>query len=698
MSLSAFGDAPDTDPANGLLTIIISPEWRDIDLQRTPSTVNVLTGPQLDTADVNNTQQLQYRVPGMVFRANSGIGEPYLRGIGGTIPASGNSGVSTFIDGVYQTRASQALQELYDIERVEVIKGPHGVHLGRNVVGGAISILTRDPVPYREACTDVLYGTENQRLLRGTYNQHISDTGVSFRLSGTLNDRDGYTRNVYLDKDLDNRDYYALRGKLRYRPSGRLDMVFSAAHSREDDTSNLISQPDPGTGVNGGILLGGIVPDNPRKVTDNVDESQDIGNGLYSARISWHSDKLDARSLTAWQETDLNNAIDLDGTNVDFSSNFPTSDSHAISQEFRLGSPRDQRLSWVAGVFYLHEDASQALDARLPLAGIRNNPDSDTRNTSYAAFGELGYAITPAWQGSAGLRYSYDASRLDLEQTITDPGGITRFTSKQEDHWDALTPELDIRYTPDPDTLYYAGIARGYKAGGYNAFAIQPAYDPEFLLAYEAGIKVTYPRRQLRVNSALFYYDYEDMQLQTLPPDAPPGTLPIITNAGRASVRGLDLQAWYQPLWNLELTAGLTLLDARFDSFESVDPNNPATDPDRAGDPLPNAPDVSLLLGGGYRWLVPHYGEIKLSLDYRYQSAVYYNPYKDAAVRQDAYRLVSASLGFNDRSNHWYAALYGDNLTDALYARNIIRLDPVAGTTRFWGAPRTFGLRIGYRL
>lgn len=704
VAFPVFPESVEDNPVYSLPTIVITPEWREVDLQRDPSTVNMLSGQQLDAANIDNARELQYALPGLAFSSSPGVGVPYLRGVGGVVSAAGGSSVSTFVDGVYMSRVGQSLQELFDIDRIEVIKGPRGVHLGRNVVGGALSIITQDPRPYREAYADALYGSRNQRQLRGAINLPIPDSDLSFRLAGTMTKRDGYSRDVSRGEDLDDKDYYAWRGKLRYRPSADLDIILSAARSRQDDTSGLAKQPDPDVGVNGGILLGGVVFDNPHKVTRSLDENQNIKNGLYSAKILWNTGALDVQSLTAYQDRDLEMAIDLDGTDADFASNFPASNAHAVSQEFRVGSKQDRDFTWVAGVYYLYEDASQELDVRFPLTAVQNRPESDTRNTSWAAFGELAYSFTPAWQGRAGLRYSYDESKLDLEQTIADPFGVTgpagtsTARSKLEDHWDAVTPEFGVTFTPSQNTLYYANVSRGYKAGGYSAYSIQPAYDPEYLWAYETGMKKTFPGQNLRINAALFYYDYKGIQLLTLPPGAPPGTLLIITNAARATVKGLDLQAWYQPVWNLELSAGATLLDAQFDEFDSVDPNNPATDPDRSGDPLPQAPDVSLVLGSAYRWVLPRYGDMKLSADYRYQSAVYFNPYKDQAVRQDAYGLVNASLGFYSRKDNWYAELYANNLTDKLYAQNIIRVDPVAGTVRYWGEPRTFGLRLGYRL
>jgi iron complex outermembrane receptor protein len=169
-----------------------------------------------------------------------------------------------------------------------------------------------------------------------------------------------------------------------------------------------------------------------------------------------------------------------------------------------------------------------------------------------------------------------------------------------------------------------------------------------------------------------------------------------VINAAQATLRGAELELFYQPRWNLGLSMGLALLDARFDDFTSVDLNNPTDDPDRAGNRIPQAPRTSLNLGAEYRWRLDE-GMLTLGAGARYQSTTYFNIYQDPAVRQDGYSLLDASLAYESYQGRWYAELYGRNLTDRLYAQNIFRNEDRQGTKRFWGPPRTLGLRLGYR-
>ncbi|VAW74567.1 Outer membrane receptor proteins, mostly Fe transport [hydrothermal vent metagenome] len=689
---------------NDVMTIVITPQWQPVDPQDLPMTIDVLSAEELDASGLNNTLELQNKIPGFSFKTNVVLGQPYLRGVGSDIISAGSdASVATFIDGVYMTRAIRSVLDFYDLEHVDVMKGPQGVQLGRNVVGGAISIVSRDPVPFFESRADVTAGSFNRRQLRGMVNIPIKDTDFSLRLSTVLNRRDGYYENTFLGGNLDNEDYSAVRGKLRYHPSENTDVVLSIEAAKDDSTRGFGFQPDPVQGVNGGILNGGTVPGDPRKLTQNLAASGFVDTGLASLRVNRVFENTELISISAYQYSDVGIVIDLDGTEADFSTNRPTETSMAVSQEFRLLSRKNYPFGWLLGVYYLYEDADQSIDVRFPLDNVRNHVVSNVKTDAYAAFGQVSRYFTKRWRGIAGVRYNRDTRKLDLLRTIDDPGGAlgspgtTTQLQNEDKTWDSLTPELALEYTPDDDSLVYAKISRGYKSGGFNTSAVQAAFDPEDLRAFETGFKVTDRKRRINLNAALFYYDYRDIQLLVPPVNAPVGTLPVVINAAEATIKGIDVSTRIQTTDALELSLGATFLDAAFDKFVSIDPNNPAADPNRSGGPLPQAPDVSINLGSRYHWRTG-IGKFTARLGYRYQSAVYFNSFKDRAVKEASYGLLDASIAFESRKGRWYAELFGKNLTDELYARSKIRDDPLVGVMRFWGDPRTIGLRVGFRL
>lgn len=687
-----------------LLTIIISPEWQPIDAQQSSKTVNYFSGEELDAVDIEDTIDLQYKTPGLILKTNAVLGQPYLRGVGSDIISAGaESSVATLVDGVYLPRAYDSIVDFFDIERVEVLKGPQGVHIGRNVAAGAVSIYTKDPEPYRTGYVDLRVGDFDTRNMRGAVNVPIHDTKLIVRLAGSVAKRDGYVDNINLGNTVDNEDYYALRGKLLYRPTQYVSLLFGAEHHKEDSSRGLAAHPDANTG-SPALALGGVIPDDPRQMTANVDPGLDLRADRYSIRLKWNRDDLEFVSTSAYLRNEIALALDLDSTNIDYSANYPSGESSVMSQEFRFSSqPQSRPLSWTTGVFFMRERASQTLDVRLPLFGLSNVPHGVVDTHAYALFGQLGYRLSPTWRVKAGIRQSLDQRELDLVQTISDPLGIlgpagaTVGRQNEEDEWQATTPELSLEYTPTKTLIYYLTASRGFKAGGYNTSVIQPAFDPEFLWAYEAGVKATFPQQNLRINTAAFHYDFDDMQLDTLPAGAPTGTYPIVINAAKATIQGADIDILYSPVRNLDLLLGATtLFNAHFDDFSSIDPNNPTTNPDRSGKRLPQAPNLSLNLGADYTWPISG-GRCILTGRYRYQSMAYYGPYQDAVVSQDSYSLVDVGLSYEPMRGDWYAELYSRNLTDELYANNIFRNDQLMGTLRIWGAPRMVGMRVGYR-
>jgi len=261
---------------------------------------------------------------------------------------------------------------------------------------------------------------------------------------------------------------------------------------------------------------------------------------------------------------------------------------------------------------------------------------------------------------------------------------------------DALTPELGAELRARDGRLYFVNLARGHKPGGFNTSAVQPPFDSERLDAVEAGIKTTSANGRVRVNASVFSYDYRNMQLDTPPSDASLGTFPIVINAAKASLAGADVELSLLAGRRSLLALGAVWLDAEFDRFVSRDPNNPSVDPNRAGNRLPQAPRLSANLRFEHDWPLAG-GTLALTTEYRYQSAMSFSLYADPALRQPSYGLLRGALGFSDASGRWLVELYGNNLTDELYAETILRRDPLSGTKRFFGAPRTAGFRITRR-
>lgn len=683
--------------ASELPVVIVTPEWRPVDLQTVPKTVNTLSADLLDVLGIDDTIDLQNAVPGFSFKTNSVLGQPYLRAVGSDyISAGAESSVATFADGAYLPRAFDSIVDLYDIERIEVLKGPQSVHLGRNVVGGAISIHTVEPGRGGDGYVDVHAGSYAERRVRVATNVPLPAETLALRIAGSSAEHDGYTRNVYSGTDENGEDFYALRAKLAYEPSDSLAFAFATERHGEDSTRATGTKP-LGIGSNGGIALGGYVPSEPREIAENILPFIEVDGVRHSAHVDWDRGTYSLLATTAYVATDVAIALDLDSTDAAFASNHPTAMSRSWAQELRFVSAGSSAWSWTAGTFLLDERANQTLDVRLPQTSTRTVTDADVDTRSYAMFGEGAYRFNPRWRARLGVRHTQDRREIDLVRTATSPANPPVLTQAQRGRWNGTTPELGLEFNPRQNRLWYGNVARGYKAGGFNTSSIQAAFEPEDLLAYEAGIKTAMLRQRMRVNAALFYYDYEDLQLNTPPTGAPLGTFPRVINAAKAIVRGADVEVLFRPsARDLTLSLGAALLDAEFDAFVSLDPNNPTVPADRAGNRMPQAPELAANLRAEYAWTLAR-GRLSLGGEYRRQSAVYFNIYEDPALRQPGYGLVNASLEFESARGDWYASLVGRNLTDELYAQTLLRNDPLGGVKVLWAAPRTFGATFGYR-
>lgn len=685
--------------------VIVTAERRAVDIQKTPVSVSALSADQLNNSTIQDTIDLQYRVTGFVFKTNTVLGQPYIRGVGSDIISAGaDASVATFVDDVYQTRASASLQDFYDLDRIEVVKGPQSTLYGRNVTGGAVRLFSKRPQPQFGAEADLLVGNYDKVRVRGMINAPLVADRVLVRLSGMSTDRDGYTKNIVSGKRLDDEGLWSMRGQVLVKASDAVQLLFIGDYTKENSTRTLGNYPSTDCCVNLGILFGGIVPDDPREVThDSPEFVHSISKGI-SGKITWDAGPVSFSSLSSYRRTGFNELLDLDGTNVPAVTNAPEETSKTFTQDFQLASSGEDRFSWITGLYYLREKAFQALDIQLPVFLAASQPSGSVDTKAYAAYGQGSYFVTDKFRVTAGIRYSHEKRSNDFAQTIIDPlGAVTgvpgtvNLANSDSDSWKSWTPKISLDYFATDKVLLYVSASKGFKAGGFNATAFQAPFDPEKLKAYEMGVKSSPWGGRMRLNAAAFYYDYKDIQLLSLLPNSPPGAFPIVINAAAATIKGLEVEASAQLTAGFAADVGLTLLDPKFDDFISIDPNNPAGDPDRDGQRMPQAPKTSLNVGLQYTWDLADAGSLMMRGEWRYQSAIYFNTFADPFVRQSGYDLFNARIGYEAQGGRWYAALFGRNLADKLYAATKVRQDPLVGNLNIWGAPRTYGVEVGAR-
>jgi iron complex outermembrane recepter protein len=702
----------------GLEEIVVTAQKRAQNLQDVGASVVAFNSEALNTSGIDSPIDLQQRTPGLLVSTNGPYGQPYIRGVGSDIINPGTDApVAIFEDGAYQPRPNAAITEFYDLDRVEVLKGPQGTLYGRNASGGAINIVTHDPDQFLSSDGDAIFGNYGRVTTRESFNAPISDT-LAVRVAGIYTEHEGYSTNLFDGTGLDNENLWGVRGKLKYAPSSDFSLVFTLEHMREHDSRNdvgkLVDDPNLPLPVRDLQPLFGypppLIPANPRDVYANSPNVELVDETRSNVALTWNLGNLLLKSITGYTDVRNDGFVDLDETQINFTYDQEQDHSDSIVESLQLSSLGNDPLQWIAGLEYFHEAGGQNFDARLPLFGPASTDpygadvagliwDSGIKTNSASSFLDLTYAFTPQWSFNAGLRYTWEHKEANFLETIIDPYGIltglpggTYYTpATPHATFSAWTPKFRLEYRPADAVLLYASATRGFKSGGFNLMNTGEEFQPEKIWSYELGLKSTWLENRLRANAAAFYYNYKDLQVNQFS-----GVTNLVTNAANSRITGAELEIEAQPIEAWQSDLSLAYLDAIFLDYythNAADPTGPVLD--LSGNRMPKAPRSTAAAGTQYTWPV---AEERLTLrgEARYQSLVYFDQFDTPQLTQGGFALYNARLTLAAPNNRWNVAIFGENLADKLYRQSMIRVDNVFGTLAYFGAPRTYGIEFSY--
>ncbi len=718
---SQQGDPAAESGNNVLDEVVVTAQRREQNLQDVPISVSAITAASLGEFQITDTVQIQQLVPGLTINKNLLNATPFLRGVG---QAGGSFGVDSpvagYIDGFYLASPTASVFSLNNVSRVEVLKGPQGTLFGRNATGGVIQIVTKNPSD--APALDATAGYE--RFDTTTFNLYgetpITDN-LAVNVSGLYRDQgDGWGTNVFTGNDAFYTDERAATAKLMWTPSDKITVKLLGFYDK------LHSD----VGINFNVYPGAVASDGSRSLgrytVNHIDSP--IRNQQYLVGLTYEQDLGWGRlvSLTGYQH--LDNSFNFNVNGIIGSGPPPRAavnggidaTTQTRTQELQLLSPADSPVDWIAGVFYLDDQQSAVQwtcvglavscgSASAPTAG-RLQVVQDTR--SYAAFGQTTFDAFLGTRLTLGLRYTDDNKRLSGSQPgatvpypgapyASDPNGIPTDLTWTKLTWRAA---LDRKFTDD--VLGYVSYNRGFRSGSFNMFNwSNPPARPEVLDAYEIGLKTEWFDHALRLNSALFYYDYQDIQLRSAAPPAPLGTF-LTLNAAQSEIYGLDVDFVAAPTDRLNLQGGFEVLHAEYTNFPNGPCSTPATIggavlggtvssvcPDLSGRDLIRAPHFTGTLGMTYR-MPTSAGEFSLSVNNSYNSGFSWDP--DNRLKQKAYNALNATLGWqlNDR---WRFELWGRNLLDEEVDASV---QGAAGGTDVQspGEPRVYGVRVNLHL
>jgi iron complex outermembrane receptor protein len=718
--------APIVADSNQIEEVLVSARRRGEErLQDVPVAVSVLSDEVLRKAGITDLSEVASRTPSFTFGQQIGNQqEMVIRGIG-TLRLTGSAAepsVGLFIDEVYVGRRGTATPPLFDLERVEVVRGPQGTLYGKNVVGGAVNLLTAPPSDQTSARVAVSYGQFDVLGGRDSWEGSAYVTGaLSNALAGRAavyyRKHDGYSQNILLDERLDDQDSYAVRGSLLFQPSDALDIHVVADFSHnESNGQSRRAVDDPSVPGLGAVVASGLLSDNVRESDAPWTQWEDQDTAGLTARFDYRLDT--DRTLTylaAVRYGDFNGRYSLVGTgsppSLTDAANGQREKYVGITQDLRLSSSGQGALRWVAGLYFLREDtdiidnsiATTFLSVLGPgsVGDILDGEfiyDQENITKSSAVYGELSWAMSQTLSLTVGGRYTYDDKDYRNRSECLDFGAQPDFifcvaplgaefwdihTSKR---WSEFTPKASLDWRASDDALLYVSAARGFKGGGWQgkpateAAALFP-YDPEIAWTYEAGAKTRWADGRVLANVAVFHTSFDDLQVEQLDDS---GLSLIIDNAASARIDGIELELQLRPVPALQLWLSGSYLDSEYRDFIDSAGN------DLSGNRLARTPEFRFTGGADYTMPIASDLSLDARVGYQWQDEM---PWLvENTVFEDSYGLLDARVALQARDAQWEVALFGKNLTNELYRLDAI---PFLGDvfSRF-GAPRSYGVQF----
>ncbi len=701
-----------TPPAQSTMQdIVVTAERRSTNLQDTPVAVTAITAEQLQARGVQSVRGLETLVPGLsVGSQTNGPGANsatfWIRGLGQMRAGNGSEpSVPLYIDDFYYPGISGNVLRAMDIEQVEVLRGPQGTLFGRNSIGGAVRYTTTRPDQAFGGFVEGALGSFDRRDIIGALNIPIGDK-LAVRLSGAHMETGGYVDHVADDDKGGSTKNDLIRIQARYRPTDTLTLDLSYEDSDSSSRGSTAYIPTISTS---GVLAArwnGRPTNLPRFdqslaspcVYCNygglpVDDFDDARAQHIRFTGQWDvNDYLTLKLLSGRSEIDDTWSNDLDGTPA---GGRQYSDSRVVfySQELQAqGSLLGDRLQYVAGVFYYHEEYSATTGQLAPNAVgliVESRSAYTNKRESISGYGNITYGLTSRLKLTGGIRVGSEDVSIRTQNLLpvsgaSDSGSLSETT---------VLPMGRLQYDWSDDIMSYLSVSRGARSGGFNiipANADAIGFNGESVSSYEGGARMAFMDRRVTINPTIFYTDYKNMQINrqyTPPPPAAPLPTSILENAGRAHIYGLELEGFAAVTRHLRLRLAAAYMKGAFDNL------NPGVGVTLES-PLPRLPKWFYSIGAAYDVDHASGAVTRLNLDYSWRSAQYGAASDVDAVRLAPYGLLNGQIEYSSPDRRWKLALFGTNLTDKEYLTGGLNLLALVGVVRYdMGRPRELGVR-----
>ncbi|WND03630.1 TonB-dependent receptor [Temperatibacter marinus] len=714
LSLSEPVTAVDSvDAGDDVEEIVVTARKREEAINKIPSALTQIDADAIKNAGAVSLKDIAGLIPNLTTTNGQGMGATtalFIRGIGQNDSLQTfEQGVTTYVDGVPYPRMQGLFLQLFDVDSIEVLRGPQGTLFGKNAVGGAVNITTKSAGDKLEGELEALIGEASHKQISAFLSAPMSDR-IGMSASLFYSHRDGFYQDIKTGKDYSDDDSFTARVKMDIQASEALsirlaadltDMELAPPGQRAEDDVFI-------TDLVFGTVLAQAAPtqefDGRLELSIDDDANETFNQKGLAATIDWTmTDQWQLRSVTAYKEMTSTINWDLDGTALVIADVMARWDQDQFSEEINLNYKGDQ-LDAVFGLYYLTEESAgrQFSDLKdlVQVAGTSfglSQPGEDVHKTSsYAAFAHLSYSVSDHLSMEAGLRWSRDEKSFYRVSTQQLNGVVTgQFTFNGSDNWNSLTPSVALSYQVNDKVTFYSRIAKGFRSGGFNgrlsSLGDSEPYKPENVWSYESGLKYVAPN--IRMNMAAFYNDYTDFQARISRladlTDPTVGFDNPTVNAADLKIYGLegDVTATLGPL-SLIFTGGY--LHSEYGEF--VDDSG-----DRSSNTPVFSPKLTVGITASYKMDLAQGRTVSFSGSLKHRSGYFASVENTDKLYQPAYQHINIGVEWQS-TNGLYIRAGIRNVTDKIVLQGGLEFRSLGNIqTGYYGAPRTWYSAVGYK-
>lgn len=648
--------------------VIVTARRRSENLQEIPDAITVFDRTTIEDASIQRMNDVASLTPNLRFSDDQEVGQSTITIRGVTQQRGiGETPLAFVVDGVTVNNSLVTTQDLFDVEQIEVLRGPQGALYGRNSVAGAVNITTRGPTRQPEGYVETRLADGDDYTVQAAVSGPLYSERVLGRLAIYDNDRDGQLRNENLGEYVDFKDSTSLRGRLLIEPAGRLSIDLRYQYADQKGGSGYFMPGSADTEAN--RLPGDTFPfplnNTTYTIQSNVVGVSSVSFSDYTAKLDYEFDAFTLTSISGWHDLESRNDQDLDQTDREFLNIDVDDEQKQFSQEFRLVSTAEAGLRWILGAYYSEQERDRALATFLNVAGFASGGDWSPENAFFvpqapallneqyetrAVFGQVSADLTERLELTVAGRFDDVRRENDTNNPLAN--GTKEFSEFQ--------PKLQVSYALTDTVNLFATYAEGFRPGGFNTLASDPAvrfapsFDSEHLDNYELGLKYASADGTRILNIAAFYIDYENQQWFLFDPF---GSQALI-NAEESEIRGAEIEGVLRPLDGLTLSLALGLVDSEIEAI-GAEPGLTVPPSDIVGNEVPGAPVSTANFTAEYIWPV---GSLQgfARLDAEHRGKTYWSI--DGRDAQEAYQVYDLRLGL--RGERWSVTAFAENALD----------------------------------